>query len=255
MTAQKTNPPPVEVEHLTAGYAERIILRDLSFTIRTGEIFFIAGPSGCGKSTLLRYLIGLRHAEKGRIRILGKDLDQLRPAEEPAFYQSIGVLFQGGALWSSMTLLENVALPLREHRDYPAGLVYELAALKLRQVGLEGYEGYFPREISGGMRKRAALARALALDPAIVFLDEPSAGLDPPTSRKMDRLIKEINAQFGTTLVVVSHELASIRALADRLLLLDPSTRSSAGLGTLEELLADPANRLAHRFFGDEKEA
>lgn len=243
-------PVVLQVDDLTGGYDRQAILKNLSFSIRAGEIFFIAGPSGCGKSTLLRYLIGLRSPSKGRIEVLNHDLRKMTPSEEPKFYQSIGVLFQGGALWSSMTLLENVALPLREHRQYPPGLVQEIALLRLDQVGLSGYEDYFPREISGGMRKRAALARALALDPKILFLDEPSAGLDPLTSRKMDKLIKQVRDQFGTTIVVVSHELNSIQALADRILLLDPKTRSMAGLGSLSELLGDADNRLAQKFFG-----
>ena len=243
----------IEVRDLRCGYGETTILKDLRFSVRAGEIFLIAGPSGCGKSTLMRYLINLQTALAGEINVLGQRLGDYGDHWNRRFYRSIGVLFQGGALWSSMSLLENVALPLREHTTMPPPLAWEFARLKLRQVGLQGFESHTPREISGGMRKRVALARALVLDPKIVFLDEPSAGLDPPTSRQLDQLILRIREIFGTTVVVVSHEIASIRAIADRVLLLDPKKKTAAGLGTLEELLSDQGPSLAKEFFAGEE--
>ncbi len=213
--------PAIEVEHLQAGYGETIVLRDVSFSVARGEIFFIIGGSGCGKSTLLRHLVGLNTPMQGAVKFLGRPFSQGDAAGRRALLKTFGMLFQSGALWSSLTLRENVALPLEEYTDLSRREINEIATLKLGQVGLAGFEDYFPAEISGGMKKRAGLARALALDPEIVFFDEPSAGLDPVTSRKLDELILQIRDSFGTTIVVVSHELASIFALADRVIMLD----------------------------------
>jgi len=225
MAMETTHPlpdaaPAIAVEGLTCGYENNVVLRDVSFTVKRGEIFFIIGGSGCGKSTLLRHMIGLRRAMAGTVRYFGEPLS-LEPARRRAMLMNFGVLFQSSALWSSLTLRQNVTLPLEEYTDLSRREREEVATLKLAQVGLTGFEDYYPSELSGGMKKRAGLARALALDPAIVFFDEPSAGLDPITSRKLDELTRQVRDMLGTTIVIVSHELASIYALADRVILLD----------------------------------
>jgi phospholipid/cholesterol/gamma-HCH transport system ATP-binding protein len=223
--------PAVEVTGLECGYGDQVILKDVSFTVARGEIFFIIGGSGCGKSTLLRNLVGLNPPRKGEVRFLGAPFSAADAATRRAQLRNFGLLFQSGALWSSLTLRQNVALPLEEYTKLGRREIDELAALKLGQVGLAGYEDYFPAEISGGMKKRAGLARALALDPAILFFDEPSAGLDPVTSRKLDELIVEIRELFGTTIVVVSHELASIYDIADRVIMLEKQARGIVAEG------------------------
>lgn len=217
--------PAIEVKDLECGYGDNVILKDVTFNVPRGEIFFIIGGSGCGKSTLLRHLVGLNTPTKGTVRFLGEPFTEADAGTRRAQLRNFGMLFQGGALWSSLTLRQNVALPLEEYTDLSRREIEELAALKLGQVGLGGYEDYYPAEISGGMKKRAGLARALALDPAILFFDEPSAGLDPVTSRKLDELIVEIRDLFGTTIVVVSHELASIYDIADRVIMLEKAAQ------------------------------
>ncbi len=215
----------IEVENLECRYGERTVLENVTFAVRSGEIFFIIGGSGCGKSTLLRHVIGLLPPAKGTVRFGGRDFTHATRQEYRALLQTFGVLYQSGALWSSMNLRENVELPLELFTDLSRKERADIVALKLAQVGLAGYEEYFPAEISGGMKKRAGLARALALDPSIVFLDEPSAGLDPVTSLHLDELIQEIRETHGTTMVIVSHELASIYGIADRVMMLDRTTR------------------------------
>lgn len=227
----KAPSPAVEVTGLECGYGDQVILKDVSFTVARGEIFFIIGGSGCGKSTLLRNLVGLNPPRKGEVRFLGAPFSAADAGTRRAQLRNFGLLFQSGALWSSLTLRQNVALPLEEYTGLSRREIDELAALKLGQVGLAGYEDYFPAEISGGMKKRAGLARALALDPAIVFFDEPSAGLDPVTSRKLDELIVEIRELFGTTIVVVSHELASIYDIADRVIMLEKQAQGIVAEG------------------------
>ena len=215
----------IEVEDLECRYGDRIVLEKVSFTVKSGEIFFIIGGSGCGKSTLLRHMIGLQAPAAGTVRFGGRDFTHANTKEYRALLRSFGVLYQSGALWSSMTVRENVALPLELHTDITRQEREAIVALKLAQVGMSGYEDYFPAELSGGMKKRAGLARALALDPSIVFFDEPGAGLDPVTSLQLDELVLQIRETLGTTIVIVSHELASIYGIADRVIMLDSKTR------------------------------
>jgi phospholipid/cholesterol/gamma-HCH transport system ATP-binding protein len=238
--ATPPNPAPaIEVEKLECGYDGRVVLKNVSFTVPRGEIFFIIGGSGCGKSTLLRHLVGLNPPAAGTVKFLGRSFTDADTVARRAMLKTFGMLFQSGALWSSLTLRQNVALPLEEYTTLSGAEISEVAALKLGQVGLGGFEDYFPAEISGGMRKRAGLARALALDPAIVFFDEPSAGLDPVTSRKLDELILQVRENFGTTIVVVSHELASIFSIADRVIMLDRAEQGIIAEGRPRELAAD----------------
>ncbi|MSU66478.1 MAG: ATP-binding cassette domain-containing protein [Opitutus sp.] len=213
--------PVIEVEKLACAYESVVVLKDVTFRVGRGEIFFVIGGSGCGKSTLLRNLVGLNTPVAGAVKFFGEPFGAADTALRRSLLKTFGVLFQGGALWTSLTLRQNIALPLEEYTTLSRGEINEIAGLKLAQVGLSGFEDYFPSEISGGMKKRAGLARALALDPSVVFFDEPSAGLDPVTSRKLDELIVRIRDTFGTTIVVVSHELASIFSIADRVIMLD----------------------------------
>ena len=234
--ADATNTPAIEVNGLSCGYDGRVVLKDVSFQVRPGEIFFIIGGSGCGKSTLLKNLIGINRPLGGEVRFFGQKIDHADIAGRRERLKTFGVLYQSAALWSSLTLRENVALPLEEYTSLTKREIEEIATLKLTQVGLTGFEDYYPAEISGGMKKRAGLARALALDPQIVFLDEPSAGLDPITSRKLDELVTQIRELFGTTLVVVSHELASIFSIADRVIMLDKAEQGIIAEGPPLEL-------------------
>lgn len=236
---QSSDGPAIEVENLQCGYEGTVILKDISFSVPRGEIFFIIGGSGCGKTTLLRHLVGLQTPTAGTVKFLGQSFTDAGLTARRGLLKTFGMLFQGGALWTSLTLRENVALPLEEYTTLSHREVEEIATLKLAQVGLGGFEDYYPAEISGGMRKRAGLARALALDPAILFFDEPSAGLDPVTSRKLDELIRQIRDTFGTTIVVVSHELASIFELADRVVMLDRAHRGIIATGRPRELAAE----------------
>jgi len=221
------NVTAISVEHLVCGYDDRIILRDVSFTVKPGEIFCVVGGSGCGKSTLLRHLIGLHRPRSGRIRFFGQPFTEADVEERRRIVRTFGVLYQSAALWTSLTVRENVALPLQEHTPLGPREIDDLVTLKLAQVGLTGFAEFYPAELSGGMRKRAGIARALAMDPSIVFFDEPGAGLDPVTAREIDALILQIREDFGTTCVVVSHELDSIFRLGNRLIMLD---RAEAGI-------------------------
>ncbi len=231
--------PRIAVDHMDMAYGAFVLQRDLNFKIEAGEIFFIMGGSGCGKSTLLKQMIGLKEPARGEVLYDGASLWRSEGTARQALMRRFGVLYQSGALWSSMTLAENVALPLAEYTDLSVGDVRDLAALKLSLVGLAGFEDYYPSEISGGMRKRAGLARAMALDPDILFFDEPSAGLDPISSKRLDDLILELRDSLGATVVIVSHELASIFAIGDNSVFLDAESRTMIASGNPKSLLAD----------------
>ena len=226
-----------KIESLTMAYGDYVVMRDLDFSVRRGEIFFIIGGSGCGKSTLLRHMIGLARPAAGRILYMGEDFSGAEEERRLEILREFGILYQGGALWSSMTLSENISLPLTEFSGISEKAAAEIADLKLALVGLNGFGDFYPSEISGGMAKRAGLARAIALDPLVLFFDEPSAGLDPVSSHRLDRLILQMRDSLGATVVVVSHELASIFAIADRVVFLDAKTRRQGAIGSPRELL------------------
>jgi phospholipid/cholesterol/gamma-HCH transport system ATP-binding protein len=226
----------ISVTDLTMAYGSFVIQRDLTFTVRRGDIFIIMGGSGCGKSTLLRHLIGLRAPARGEVLIDGESLWGAPPAAQERLKRRFGVLFQSGALWSSMTLAENVALPLEQYTALRPAQVRKQVALKLALVGLAGFEDYYPSQISGGMQKRAGLARAMALDPDILFFDEPSAGLDPISSRLLDELILELRDSLGATVVVVTHELASIFTIGNNSVFLDADSKTMIASGDPKQL-------------------
>ncbi len=245
----------ITVSHLTMAFGSFILMRDLNFTINYGEVFIIMGGSGCGKSTLLRHLIGLEEPAHGEIFYGDESFTKADPAKRQEMVRRMGVLFQGGALWSSMTLAENVGLPLEEYTDLHPDEVREIASLKLALVGLKGFEDYYPSEISGGMQKRAGLARAMALDPEILMLDEPSAGLDPVTARLLDDLILEIRDNLRATIVVVTHELVSIFRIANHCVFLDADSKTIIAQGDPKELLAHSRDPKVHRFLSGGEEA
>jgi phospholipid/cholesterol/gamma-HCH transport system ATP-binding protein len=243
-----TDAPPLAVRDLTMAYGDNVVMRDLDFTVGRGNIFVIMGGSGSGKSTLLRHMIGLQEPAKGEVFYGERSFTRATVEERNEILRSVGVLYQKGALWSGMTLAENVALPLQEYTRLPAQEIHSLARLKLSLVGLGGAEDLYPSQISGGMQKRAGLARAIALDPAILFFDEPSAGLDPVSSRLLDDLIKELRDSLGATVVVVTHELASIFAIGDNSVFLDAETRTQIATGHPRELLANCKDPKVQRF-------
>lgn len=227
----------ISIRGLEMSYGDIVIQHDLTFDINRGEVFIVMGASGCGKSTLLRHLIGLMQPAKGSILYDGKDFWRSDDNARVEMMQRFGILYQSGALWSSMTLAENIATVLERYTDLPKDEINDIAYLKLALVGLTGFEEFYPYDISGGMRKRAGLARAMALDPEILFFDEPSAGLDPISSRKLDNLILELKQSLGTTIVIVSHELASIFATGDNSVFLDTATKTMVAYGDPHELL------------------
>ena len=229
----------IRVRDLTVAFGSFVLMRNVSFDVRAGDIFMVMGGSGCGKSTLLRVLMGLKEPQQGQIAYNGEDFWTGTEQTRSRIMRNTGVLFQGGALWSSMTLAENVGLPLQQYTELSDAEIRELASLKLALAGLAGFEDYYPSEISGGMRKRAGLARALALDPQILFLDEPSAGLDPVSSRLLDDLILELRDSLGTTFVIVSHELASIFTIAGNSIFLDAQSRTVTARGNPSEMVKD----------------
>lgn len=240
--------PHLEVDRLDLQYGDFVIMRELSFSVHPGEILVVMGGSGCGKSTLLRHLVGLLHPVQGDIRYHGESFVQATASRRREMVRHFGVLYQGGALWSSLTLAENVALPLEEYTRLSNPTIRRVVGYKLALVGLSGYEDFYPSEISGGMRKRAALARAMALDPEVLFLDEPSAGLDPVSARRLDDLILELRANLKVTVVVVTHELASIFAIGDRAIFLDTQTQTLSAEGPPDHLLRSPPNENVRLF-------
>jgi len=247
--------PAIDVADLACGYSGQVLIKDITFQVKRGEIFFVIGGSGCGKSTLLRHLVGLNAPIAGTVKFFGECFNTATSDRQREMLKRIGVLYQGGALWSSLSLLENVMLPLEEYTPLDAAERAELACMKLAQVGLSGYDSYYPSEISGGMKKRAGLARALALDPAIVFFDEPSAGLDPLTSRRLDELIVNLRDLLGMTCVVVSHELASIFAIADRVIMLDKQAKGIIAEGDPRVLLTESKDARVREFLGRGEDA
>jgi phospholipid/cholesterol/gamma-HCH transport system ATP-binding protein len=238
----------IAVKALTMAFGDFVVMRDLDFTIRRGDIFFIMGGSGGGKSTLFRHMIGLNEPARGSVWYGSTNFTAASSDERDVLRRTFGVLFQGSALWSAMTLAENVGLPLGEFTDLSPGEIREVATLKLALVGLRGFEDHFPSEISGGMQKRAGLARAIALDPEVLFLDEPSAGLDPITSKLLDDLILSLRDSLGATVVMVSHELPSIFGIGDDCIFLDTEVRTMTAHGNPRELRDHPPNRNVHRF-------
>jgi phospholipid/cholesterol/gamma-HCH transport system ATP-binding protein len=238
----------ITVRNLTMAYGSFVLMRDLNFTVNRGDVFIIMGGSGCGKSTLLRHLIGLKEPASGEIWYGDESFTEASPQRREEMLRRFGILYQSGALWSSMTLAENVGLPLGEFTDLSPKEIREVASLKLALVGLKGFEDYYPSQISGGMQKRAGLARAMALDPEILFFDEPSAGLDPISSRLLDELILELRDSLGTTVVVVTHELASIFAIANKSIFLDTETRTMIAQGNPRELRDDAPDEKVRRF-------
>ena len=248
----------IEVNGLTIAYGDFVLLKNLKFNINKGDVFIIMGGSGCGKSSLLRVLTGLTPATTGKIIIDGVNFTSASQDVRNEIMQKNGILYQSGALFSSMTLAENIALPLKQYTNYSEKLIAELVSLKLSLVGLTGFEDFYPSEISGGMKKRAGLARALALDPQIVYFDEPSAGLDPISSKMLDDLIMEINQSLGTTIVIVTHELNSIFNIGTNSIFLDGNTKSITGYGNPKDLLKNPPNEEVYKFLtrgGKEKNA
>jgi len=237
----------ITVRDLTMAYGDFVVMHDLTFTINRGDVFIIMGGSGCGKSTMMTMLIGLKRPAKGQIfyrdvNFWDSDLDT-----RDTIIRRAGVMYQGGALWSSMTLAENVGLPLETYTDLNPRQIREVVQLKLALVGLAGFEEFYPSEISGGMQKRAGIARAMALDPEVLFFDEPSAGLDPVSARRLDELILQLRESLGTTMVVVTHELASIFTIGNNSVFLDASKRTMTATGDPKKLLAetkDPTLRL-----------
>ncbi len=237
-------------------YGERVVQRNLHFDIQRGDIFIIMGGSGCGKSTLLRHMIGLQEPAAGHVLYDGEDFWAADEEARLRLQRRMGVLYQSGALWSSMTLAENIAVPLEAYTTLSPAEIDEMASLKLALVGLAGFEQFYPAEISGGMRKRAGLARAMALDPDILFFDEPSAGLDPISAKHLDDLILQLRDNLGTTIVVVTHELASIFNIGTNSVFLDADTRTQIAVGPPKDLLDHCPDRKVQLFLrrGEEKE-
>jgi len=240
----------IQADGLTVGYGEHLVLKDVSFSVHRGEIVTVLGGSGCGKSTLLKALIGLIRPLEGTVRIRGAEITGAdRTAALDQMRRHIGVLFQYGALLGSLSIADNVAMPLEEFTDLPSSLIADIVRFKLEMVGLTDYAHFMPADLSGGMRKRAALARAMALDPEILLCDEPSAGLDPITAAELDELLLEWNRALGITMVIITHELASIEAISTRCLMLDGSAKGIIAIGRPDELKKDSADPRVRAFF------
>ena len=228
---KKAQIPALEICNVSVGYGDRTVLHDLNFSVAQGEIFAVMGGSGCGKSTLLKHIIGIHPLQAGSVKIFGKVISGDNALSESEIARTFGVTYQGGALLGSLTIRENVALVLEEHTDLSAGEINGKVMEKLSWVNLEEFADFYPSEISGGMKKRAGLARALALDPPLLFFDEPSAGLDPVSSAELDRLIMKMRNGFNRTVVIVTHELDSVFTIADRIIMLDKNTGTIAETG------------------------
>lgn len=244
--------PIIRVQNFTAAYGETVIIDDISFEVNRGEVFVILGGSGCGKSTVLKHMIGLYEPRNGRILLDGGDIVTADGTDRLEIIRKIGVMYQMGALFGSMSILENVRLPLEEFTDLPLDALNLIARMKLDLVGLKEYSHLLPAEISGGMQKRAAIARAMALDPGILFLDEPSAGLDPITSAEVDQLILRLKDALGITFVVVTHELPSIFTIADRVIMLDKRTKGIVATGKPQDLRDHSDQPRVRQFFNRE---
>ncbi len=249
IVSEEARPRVIEAEGVSMGFGTRVLFRDVNFAVERGEVFVILGGSGCGKSTLLKLMIGLYQPTAGHVTILGGDLATAEGENRRNLLRRLGVMWQSGALFGSMTLLENVMLPLEAHTDLPREAREDVARVKLGLVGLSDAATRLPAEISGGMAKRAGIARAMALDPPILFLDEPSAGLDPVTSAGLDELIKDLARDLGTTFVVVTHELQSILAIGDRCIMLDKEAQGMIAEGDPRHLRDEPPNDTVRKFF------
>jgi phospholipid/cholesterol/gamma-HCH transport system ATP-binding protein len=240
--------PLIIAKDIDMGYGDFVVMRDLNFTVHRGDIFIIMGASGCGKSTLLKILIGLKEPLQGKVLYGDTSFWEICPSERERMMRRFGILYQNGALWTSMTIEENIAFPLQHYTKLNPGQIRETVSLKLSLVGLAGFEDYYPSEISGGMKKRAALARAMAMDPDVLFFDEPSAGLDPISARLLDDLILELSASLGTTIVVVTHDLASIFAIGNNSVFLDVDLKAMTASGNPKRLLAESRIPAVRRF-------
>jgi len=242
-----TAAPPIEVHDLTLAYGDFVVQRDLNFVVDKGDVFVVMGGNGCGKTTLMRHMIGLQRPVRGAVFYAGENFWSAQDEGQQRLKRKLGVMYQGGALWSSLTLAENVALPLGEYTSLPPQRIAEVVSFKLALVGLAGFEDFYPSELSGGMRKRAGLARAMALDPEILIVDEPSSGLDPLTARRLDDLILALRDALATTIVVVTHDIASILAIGTNSIYLDAETHTMIATGNPAEALRSGDPRV--RFF------